>query len=85
MSFLALRAEKLLASLTTSYYRRALFRGVFPTIEHGPALKGRGLTVLLILVQKGVSSLRSREIVFLNAELSVSNRSIGRPEFIARS
>jgi FkbM family methyltransferase len=41
MSLLALRAEKILASLTTSYYRRALFRGVLPTIEHGPALKGR--------------------------------------------
>ncbi len=42
MSLLALRAEKLLACLTTAYYRRALFRGVLPSIEHGPALKGRG-------------------------------------------
>jgi FkbM family methyltransferase len=40
MSLLMLRAKKLLASLTTSYYRRALFRGVLPSIEHGPALKG---------------------------------------------
>jgi FkbM family methyltransferase len=41
MSLLALRAEKLLASLANSYYRRALFRGILPTTEHGPALKGR--------------------------------------------
>jgi FkbM family methyltransferase len=41
MSFLALRAEKLLASLTTSYYRRALFGGILPGTEHGPAFKGR--------------------------------------------
>jgi FkbM family methyltransferase len=47
MSLLALRAEKLLASLTTSYYRRALFKGVFPSIEHGPALKGRGFDCIV--------------------------------------
>jgi FkbM family methyltransferase len=41
MSLLALRAEKLLAALTNSYYRKALSRGVLPSIEHGPALKGR--------------------------------------------
>lgn len=41
MSLLVLRAEKLLASLSSSYYRKALSKGVLPSIEHGPAFKGR--------------------------------------------
>lgn len=41
MSLLALRAEKLVAGLRSSYYRTALTRGVFPSIEHEPALRGR--------------------------------------------
>jgi FkbM family methyltransferase len=41
MSLLALRVEKLLKGLTASGYRRALLSGVLPSIEHGPAFRGR--------------------------------------------
>lgn len=41
MSLLLLRAKKILAGLSTSSLRRALFAGVFPSIEHESALKGR--------------------------------------------
>jgi len=36
-----LRARKLLACLISSHYRQALLKGVAPSIEHEPALKGK--------------------------------------------